>query len=576
VSNIDRRQFLAGGLKGAAALGVAGMGGVLLDACGGGSSGTSGPATTVGRKAATFVGVDKAGVKPKFGGTIAFGNDAEQIGLDPSFGHWDGSGIMYARCVYDPLAMIDYHGNVVPYLAESIVPAKDYSSWTITVRPNVFFHDGTPCDADALAYCMRLYLGPNALSSFAYRSYVDTSNPQKAVQKIGPRSIRINMQLPWVPFDYWLAGYIGGAVAYMFSPTQYEKGESVLNTHPIGTGPFKFESWNVGQKLSFVRNPHYWRKDQWGRQLPYLDGFDFLPQPDEDTRFHSLQSGVVQMMHTNDAAIILQLRGDTSVGALGDDELLVGEPDVDFIVINTTDPVMKDPLIRKALAYATDQKSISEVIGRGITRPANGPFPHPSPYASNTGYPGFNLRKASAYYKQFLAKHGGSQPPITLTTTDSPQALGAASFLQSMWKKAGINISVTQVQQAKMIGDMITGTSQMFAYRMFGNVDPDLNYIFWAADSGPINFAHNYDKVIQKALDTGRQSSNPTLRKEAYQTVAAQFAVDLPFIFLGRKVWYVAADKSVQNWNNPTTPAGKRGVSALTGIIWPTEIWLQH
>jgi hypothetical protein len=52
-------------------------------------------------------------------------------------------------------------------------------------------------------------------------------------------------------------------------------------------------------------------------------------------------------------------------------------------------------------------------------------------------------------------------------------------------------------------------------------------------------------------------------------------AVDLPYIYFARDVWYVAANNAVQNWNNPTSPSGKRGLSMLAGTVWPTEVWVK-
>jgi peptide/nickel transport system substrate-binding protein len=115
----------------------------------------------------------------------------------------------------------------VPYLAESIVPNSTFTEWTITVRKGVTFHDDTPCDGAALAFCMEQFK-LSGLTNFAL-TYWKAKN---SVKQTGPNSCTIYMTDPWVAFPAWLAGYIGGQVAYMFSPTQYRKGEAVLNTHP--------------------------------------------------------------------------------------------------------------------------------------------------------------------------------------------------------------------------------------------------------------------------------------------------------------------------------------------------------
>ena len=80
-----------------------------------------------------------------------FGVEAEEQGFDPATGRFDETGVLYARTVFDPLTIIASDGSVQPYLAKAVTPNADYTVWTITARPNVRFHDGTPCDAAAIA-----------------------------------------------------------------------------------------------------------------------------------------------------------------------------------------------------------------------------------------------------------------------------------------------------------------------------------------------------------------------------------------------------------------------------------------
>ena len=100
---------------------------------------------------------------PKKGGQLIFGVEAEEKGFCPTQGTFDDSGILYARTVFDPLAIIAADGNVQPYLAQSVTPNTDYTVWTITMRPNLVFHNGTPCDGAAVAanFAAPAGLGPD-------------------------------------------------------------------------------------------------------------------------------------------------------------------------------------------------------------------------------------------------------------------------------------------------------------------------------------------------------------------------------------------------------------------------------
>ena len=134
MTQFDRRSFLAGGL-------ALGAGAATLGALGepAGASGTNGP----GRN-----GISTA--KPVTGGSLTFGIDTEEGGFDPTTARWDEGGFLYGRTVFDPIAIVNTSGGVEPYLAQSITSNADFTSFTITLRPGIVFHDGTPLDANAL------------------------------------------------------------------------------------------------------------------------------------------------------------------------------------------------------------------------------------------------------------------------------------------------------------------------------------------------------------------------------------------------------------------------------------------
>ncbi len=141
---IDRRSFLVRGAATGAGIAVIGTSGGLLAACSSGSGSGSASGTTA--TASHSNGISTA--SPKLGGQLVFGTEAEEKGFSTTQGTFDTTGILYARTVFDPLAIIGADGTVQPYLAESITPNADYTVWTVTMRPNLVFHNGTPCDAD--------------------------------------------------------------------------------------------------------------------------------------------------------------------------------------------------------------------------------------------------------------------------------------------------------------------------------------------------------------------------------------------------------------------------------------------
>src|SRR5580704_11703012 len=173
--SFDRRSFLAGGVAlgaGAALAGTLGGAGVA------GASQTNGS----GRN-----GISTA--KPKRGGSLTMGIDTEESGFDPSTARWDEGGFLYGRTVMDPIAIVNASGGVEPYLAQSITSNEDFTAFTITLRPGILFHDGTPLDAAAL----HLNIENTASGVLTGPAFADFSSASVT----GPLSVTINLKSPW-------------------------------------------------------------------------------------------------------------------------------------------------------------------------------------------------------------------------------------------------------------------------------------------------------------------------------------------------------------------------------------------
>ena len=141
-----------------------------------------------------------------------------------------------------------------------------------------------------------------------------------------------------------------------------------------------------------------------------------------------------------------------------------------------------------------------------------------------------------------------------------------------------MTVSLSPVQQADIISTALLGTFEGQLWRQFGAVDPDLNYIFWSPTNiNPefsINMARNNDPNMETALIKGRESSVQADRVAAYQEVDRLMGTDIPYIWYDRTVWAIGAQPQVENFANPTTPAGGQAFALIQGAIWPTQIWL--
>ena len=357
---IDRRSFLVrGAVAGAGVAAVAASGGVL-DACS--SSSASGTGSHPN-------GISTA--TPKTGGQLIFGTEAEEKGFSTTLGTFDTTGILYARTVFDPLAIIDASGAVQPYLAQSITPNSDYTVWTITMRPNVVFHNGAPCDGAAVA------------ANFVAQQHSLLTGPAVTtisnVSVTSPLEVTVTMASPWVPFDFYLAGGIGGQIAFIAEPNWLASNQQ---TNPIGTGPFVFQTWNQNDHFTATKNPHYWRPG-----YPYLDSITYKPIPDSQQLLNSLNSGVVDIIHTSTAEVTAQLRSNTSLGYVDDSQHVAGEPDMNCLLLNLSKPPFDNLKVRQAAAMAVSSAQYAQVIDSGISPTSTGPFVAGSPFFATDRVP---------------------------------------------------------------------------------------------------------------------------------------------------------------------------------------------
>jgi ABC-type transport system substrate-binding protein len=554
--HIDRRSFLARGAATGVGLVALGGSGGLLAACSSGSS--SGPSSSGGTHPD---GITTATPKP--GGQLIFGVDTEEKGFSPTQGTFDEVGVLYARTVFDPLMIIAADGTPQPYLAESVTPNADYTVWTITLRPNLVFHNGTTCDSAAVVANFAAH------KASALTGPVIT-NVDSAVAT-SPLTVTVTMKAPWVPFDYYLTGGIGAQVAYVAEPNWLN---SNSQTNPIGTGPFVFQEWIVNDHFTATKNPHYWRAG-----LPYVDSITYRPIPDPDQLLATFQSGGVDIMHTDTANVTKALRADTSLGYIDDSANVAGEPDMGCLLLNLSKPPFDNIKLRQAAAYAISSAQYVEVIDKGVNPTTNGPFTPTSPYyVADNGYPAYNPAKASQLVKE-VQQETGQPVSVSLNHTPDASTTTDAEYLQQKLQSVGMTVSLSPVQQADIINVALLGTFEAQLWRQFGAVNPDLNYIFWSPTNADtpgfaINMARNDDPKMQTALIQGRESTTQSGQMAAYQQVSKLMGADLPYIWYDRTVWAIGAQSKVENFNNPTTPAGGKAFTLIGGAIWPTQIWL--
>jgi peptide/nickel transport system substrate-binding protein len=538
---------------------------VIVSACGGGSSNKSDSTPTSAAGPATTAGItDKSATDaaPVPGGSLVYGIEADTSG---GFCLYKAQlaigGIQVARSVYDTLTMPGGDGQIHPYLAKSVTGSANNTIWTIKLRPNIKFHDGTPLDAATVKENLDHYRKDNQLFVFVFADIT-------AVDVVDSLTVKVTSKVPWSAFPWflWSSSRLGiMAKAQMESPD--------CNTKLIGTGPFTFVSWKFGDKFVAKKNPTYWYKDpKTGAQLPYLDQITFVPQEDGAKRTGSLEAGDYTMIHTSDAQQTVAIRKDVVAGKLGDTES-DKFPELGYSMLNVTKAPFNNLAARQAFAYAVDRDTYNKLRNDGILQNASGPFgPGVDGYLTNTGLPSFNPTKAkaaAALYKQ----QTGNDLTFTLSHTADPSTTQDAVLVQQMVQEnAGIKVQLNAVpDQSTLINLAIGRQYDAVLWRNHPGADDDTQYVWWhcgnspaagtnpngaPACDNPVNFGGFNDPVINNALDKARSSDSPAARTKLYQTINKRFASQLWNLWAQYTLWTVGYQPVVHGVLGPNLPDG--------------------
>ncbi len=493
---------------------------------------------------------------PTRGGSVTFGLEAEtSLGFCLASAQLAASGIQVVTAIYDTLTTLNSDGEYVPYLAQSVEPNEDFTQWTITLREGVRFHDGTPLDAAAVKLNLDSYRGANPdidapLGTFVF-SDIDT------VEVTGPLTVLVTTKLAWPAFPAFLYG--SGRYAMMAPAQLDDQGECATNM--IGTGPFRLVEWRPNESLTVARNEDFWRPG-----LPYLDEIVFRPIAEGQQRVNGLSSGDLDLMHTSGALEIIALRKRARDGELNIVDSDRGA-EVGYGMLNVSKPPFDDITARKAVALAGDGSELNEIRNRGLLTLASGPFPPGSPvYLEDVGLPDHNLKKARKLAAKYEREHGEPISYEYLTVND-PEARALAELSKQQQAKAGIEVSIRQIDQATLISSAIAGQFQQLAFRNHPGGDPDTQYVWWHSGS-PVNFGRIDDPVIDDLLERGRVETDPDARVKIYRQLNRRFATQLYNLWVWYTRWGVASQRSVKGVAGPPLPDGHgRPFALFAGII---------
>lgn len=475
-----------------------------------------------------------------------------------------------AALVYSGLTRALPDGRVVPDLASSFEISEDGTSYTFAIRQDAVFHDGTPVTSADVLFTVQRAQNPDIKS--VHRAdwegvSIATPDEKTVIFKL-PRAYAPfiqNTTMGILPRHLWESVT---AEEFPFSP---------LNTHPIGSGPYKVTDVKTSSTGSAERYTLEAFSD-FALGKPYLRKISFVFYPNEEALLRGFNRGEV------DSVAGISPDNLSSIDRTDTTTLSVPLPRIFAVFLNQgRNPIFADAAVRSALDAAIIKERIVENVLHGYGVVAEGPLPpHAIPLTSEevviaggaTAYSEESLAEARTILEKAGWKHDGASNTWTnakkqtlsfkLSTADAPELVASANAVAKAWQELGVGVEV----QVYPISELNTNVIRPREYDalLFGEVvgrELDL-FAFWHSsqrnDPG-LNLALYTNATADTLLSQARATTNALEREKLYGEFDALVQKEKPAIFLYAPEFLYAV------------PEGLSGIS-LGALTSPAERFL--
>lgn len=516
----------------------------------------------------TYGGILKEGVlgSPRFINPLLAISDADR----------DLSALTYAG-----LMGIAGNGELTPVLAEGYTLSEDGKTYTFTLRKNITFSDGTPITAEDVVFTVQKAQN-SALKSNKYADWSGVT-----VSSVDLETVRFTLAKPYAPFlGLTTLGILPSRLWKNVSDEEFPF--SILQSNPVGAGPFKVANVSRGQSgliesISLVANQQY----VLGR--PYLDGINFVFY----SRAEDLANAVKN--RTVESAYDVPILPTTQTSDKQKSTLMTSPYARVFGVFwnQNEKQVYARVEVRKALSLALNRKDIIDSVLGGHATAIMGPTP-PGGSIQQAPVTQFEnptiaaaevLEKAGWVYDGStrvwtLKTSGGKQTldNITLRTSNVPELKDVAIEVKHDWEQLGISVNIELYEPGDLSQNVIRPRKyEALLYGMVIGRDQDL-YAFWGSnernDPG-LNIALYANKSVDALLESVRGFSDQKTRDSNLQKIEDIIATDYPaaFIYSPNFIYMTPVDVRGITLPQIIVPADRFATVASwyrsTDAVWP-------
>lgn len=486
-----------------------------------------------------------------------------------------GSGIDLVENMCNSLYRATADGDFVPDLAASPPEISDDGlTYTVPIREGVRFqepYDREVTAEDVVANWRRILSADYGAYGRGY--YVNTLigegiDPEMTVQQTGEYEVTFNLQQVYGPFiakQARLSGFGWFSIIPMEALDEHGEDFGTLSTGAWGTGPFVYnaEASTPGSEYVLDRNPNYFRTDENGNQLPYLDRIVFVIAPEDSVRSTQLQGGDIQL----DGAV-----PPTRISTYEERDDIVVDSTVSssqirmWLNLHTFEPTA-NKRVRQAMMYGMNRQSIVDIYFQGYASVAHSMFPPYHWAYDEESCTVFDHDPERA--QSILAEEGYSDGlELECNPTNRTAYVDSATIIQNNLAQVGIDMEVTPLESSAMWDKFAYATPESDFNAAIGSFvwswsADDFTYSEFHSDAA-FNYAWYSNEEADELMAQARHTARREERAELYSEVQSVITDDVPMSFLVFEDLIWAWDNRVQN------------VTLVpTAYLWMEEVWME-
>jgi len=440
--------------------------------------------------------------------------------------------------------------SIAPLLAERWAVEDGGRTYRFTLRKGVRFHDGTPLTADVVRWNWQRFLDP--ATQWSCRTTFDGTGDSQAigidverVEAPAPDTVVFRLARPAPLFLTMLASVQCLPAAYARSSV----GPDNRWRTPIGTGPYRLADWKRGRYIDLTRNDAHWSLAKpapaamaptgaaaatseatgtglAGDRRPRPERLRFLVVPDKTATVQAFNAGDIDVLANLAPSEVATIAARPGVGRVV--QQLLGWT---VLLVNTRDPLLRDPRLRLAVAHAIERNQMAKIATGGKGRANGSAVAVPSRFHTpvHDRFPPYDPRLAAKLARE---SRYARQPIRIQTNRQFANMYDNAVLIQAMLQQAGFNATIEVLDWATQLSNYQNGRFQLSSFSYSARFDPALFYDLLIGDKANRAAAQWESPAAEALLREATATDDLATRSRAFERLHELMLKEMPIIGL--------------------------------------------